>query len=149
MKPTWPRVAVLVGLLALAFFVAKGCQERQVRFTQEEAVAKANEAVDFEPTYTQVRLLRQGINRKAYWFVSLSIPIGFDGDRPDLFAALSVVQIDATSGEIAKIEEQSAEEANKAKVEAARRDQEEAVQQKIEEQGQGSVQQSESDPGSE
>ena len=120
-----------------------------MRVTQEQAVATAEKQVDFDPTYTQVRLLRQGIKRKAFWFVSLSIPIGFDGDRPDLFAALSVVQIDATSGEIAKIEEQSAEEANKAKVEAARRDQEEAVQQKIKEQGQGSVQQSESDPGSE
>ena len=83
--------------------------------------------VDFEPTYTQVRLLRQGINRKAYWFVSLSIPIGFDGDRPDLFAALAVVQIDAASGEIVSIKEQSAEETKKAKQEAARRDVDEAA----------------------
>ncbi len=137
-KPTWPRLAVLGGILVLAFFVAKGCQDEQVAVTQEDAVATANEALDFEPTFTQVRLLRQGINRKAYWFVSLSIPIGFDGDRPDLFAALSVVKIDAGSGEIASIQEQSAEETKKAKAEAARRDQDEAVQQKIEEQSQGS-----------
>ena len=68
---------MLGGILVLAFFVAKGRQDEQVAVTQEDAVATANEAVDFEPTFTQVRLLRQGINRKAYWFVSLSIPIGF------------------------------------------------------------------------
>jgi len=140
-KPTLGRVAVLAGILLVAFFVVKGCQDEQVQLTQEEAVAKANEQVDFEPTFTQVRLLRQGINRKAYWFVSLSIPIGFDGDNPDLFAALAVVQIDATGGEITKIEEQSAAETKKAKAEAARRDEDEAVRQKIEEQGQGLGQQ--------
>ena len=128
---------MLAGILVLAFFVAKGCQDRQVQVTQDEAVATANEQVDFEPTYTQVRLLRQGINRKAFWFVSLSIPIGFNGDRPDLFAALAVVQIDATSGDVDSIKLQSAKETKAAKAEAARRDEDEAVQDKIEEQGQG------------
>ena len=137
-KPTLLRVAGLAAILVLALFVAKGCQDRDVQVTEADAVAAANEAVDFEPNYTQVRLLRQGINRKAYWFVSLSIPIGFDGDRPDLFAALAVVQIDSASGEIVSIKEQSAEDTKKAKQEAARRDVDEAaIEQKIEEQGQG------------
>ena len=49
-----------------------------------------------------------------------------------------MVEIDAGNGEIASIQEQSAEDTKKAKAEAARRDQDEAVQQKIEEQSQGS-----------
>lgn len=134
-KPTWPRVAVLLGVLVLAFLVAKGCQERQVRVTQEQAVATAESRVDFDPTYTQVRLLRQGINRKAFWFVSLSVPIGFNGDRPDLFRDLTVVEIDARSGEVTKIQEQSKEDTKAAEAEAARRDEDEAVQQRLEEVG--------------
>ena len=98
-------------------------------------MATANKQIDFEPTYTQVRLLRQGINRKAYWFVSLSIPIGFQGDRADLFAALSVVEIDAQTGEVTSIKSQSAEDTAKAKEEAARRDEDAAVQEKLRELG--------------
>lgn len=135
-KPTWPRLAGLGVILVLAFVVAKGCQDSQVKLTEEEAVATANAQVDFEPTYTQVRLLRQGINRKAYWFVSLSIPIGFQGDRPDLFAALSVIKIDAKTGQVVENKQQSAEDTKKAKLEAARRDDAEAVQEKLRESGQ-------------
>lgn len=134
-SPTWPRVLVLLGVLALAFAVSRGCQDAQVQLTQEEAVEIANDAVDFEPTYTQVRLLRQGINRQAFWFVSLSIPIGFSGDRPDLFEALSVVQIDAKTGEVASAKNQSAEDTAAAKAEAKKRDQEAEVDQKLEEFG--------------
>jgi hypothetical protein len=134
-KPTWPRLLGLGAILVLAFVVSKGCQEREIDTTQEEAVATAKESVDFKPTFTQVRLLRQGINRKAYWFVSLSIPIGFQGDRPDLFAALSVVQIDARSGDVTEIKVQSAKETASMKAEAARRDDTEAVQEKLREFG--------------
>lgn len=136
-KPTWPRVLVLAGILVLALFVAKGCQDRQVQITQEEAVAKANEAVDFEPTFTQVRLLRQGVNRRPFWFVSLSIPIGFDGDRPDLFAALTVVEIDANTGEVASVKAQDPEDTKRAKAEAVRRDVAAEVRQKVKELGGG------------
>ncbi|MDP9227631.1 MAG: hypothetical protein M3M99_01095 [Actinomycetota bacterium] len=134
-KPTWPRLLGLGAILVLAFAVSKGCQDREVAFTQEDAVAKASASVDFEPTFTQVRLLRQGINRKAYWFVSLSRPIGFDGDRPDLFEALAVVKIDASDGEVTEIKLQSAKDTAKAKAEAARRDEDQAVQQKLQQFG--------------
>ena len=126
---------MLAGILVLALVVAKGCQDSQVRFDEDEAVAIAREQVDFTPTYTQVRLLRQGINRKAYWFVSLSIPIGFQGDRPDLFAALSVIKIDAKTGQVVENKQQDAEETRKAKQEAAQRDDAEAVEQKLREVG--------------
>jgi hypothetical protein len=135
-KPTWPRLAVLGAILVAAFFVAKGCQDRQVQVTQEEAVATALEQIDFEPTYTQVRLLRQGINRQAFWFVSLSIPIGFSGDSPDLFEALSVVEIDARTGEVTSIKEQNAKDTAKAKAEAASRDDDAEVLEKLQEAGQ-------------
>ncbi|MSO40935.1 MAG: hypothetical protein EXQ70_03420 [Solirubrobacterales bacterium] len=134
-RPTWPRVVGLAAILVVAFVVAKGCQDLEVQVTQEEAVASANEQVDFTPTYTQVRLLRQGINRKAFWFVSLSRPIGFQGDRPDLFAALAVVEIDAKTGEVTSNKEQSAKETAKAVAEAARRDVDAAVRQRLREVG--------------
>lgn len=124
---------MLVGVFLLALFVAKGCQEKQVRVTEEQAVEKANAAIDFEPTYTQVRLLRQGVDRKAFWFVSLSRPIGFSGDRADLFEALAVVEIDARTGEITSVKEQSAEDTRAAKKEAALRDEDEAVRLKLQE----------------
>ncbi len=126
---------MLAGILLVALFVAKGCQDSQVRVEKDQAVAIANEQVDFTPTYTQVRLLRQGINRKAYWFVSLSIPIGFQGDRADLFAALSVIKIDARTGEVVENKQQDAAETRKAKQEAAERDDAEAVQEKLREVG--------------
>jgi hypothetical protein len=134
-KPTWPRLVGLAVILVLAFVAARGCQDREVKVTQEEAVATAKKQVDFKPSYIQVRLLRQGLNRKAYWFVSLSIPIGFSGDRPDLFAALSVVEIDARSGEVTSIKAQSEEETAKAKAEAKRRDQAAEVREKLEQAG--------------
>jgi hypothetical protein len=132
-KPTWPRVAVLFGILVLAFFVAKGCQDRDVDVTQEEAVEIANEQIAFEPTFTQVRFLRQGINRQGFWFVSLSQPIGFSGDRADLFAALAVVQIDSRTGDVTSVKVQSEEETREAKREARKRDQDEEVAEKVRE----------------
>ena len=125
-KPTWPRVAVLAGVLLLAFFVARGCEDKDV--SQEEAVTTSKEAIDFEATYTQVRFLRQGINRRPFWFVSLSIPIGFAGDRADLFAALAVVQIDAETGEITSIREQSEEQTRAMEREARERGPAEAAE---------------------
>jgi Peptidase propeptide and YPEB domain len=67
--------------------------------TEEQAVARAEREIDFEPTRTQVRLLGQGINSKPYWIVSLSIPRSSDPDTKD-FKELAVVSIDANSGEV-------------------------------------------------
>ena len=78
-----------------------------------------------------MRLLRQGINRKAYWFVSLSIPIGFEGDRPDLFAALAVIKIDSKTGQVVENKQQDPEETKKAKQEAAERDEDDLVEEKL------------------
>jgi hypothetical protein len=85
-----------VGVLLLAFFVARGCQQSQVRITKEQAVATAEREVDFEPDRTQIRLLRQGLTSRPYWIVSLSTP----GRQADTFSRLAVVKIDANTGKV-------------------------------------------------
>lgn len=101
-RPTLPRVLVLVAVLVAAFFVAKSCQQSQVRVTKEQAIATAKRAVDFKPRVTNIRLLRQGIGSKAFWFVNLSVP-GRDDELP---RRLSVVKIDANTGKVEDISRQ-------------------------------------------
>lgn len=101
--PTWPRVAVVGVLLLVAFFVSRGCQNSQIKVTQEEAVATATEQVDFDPVNTQVRMLRQGLDRRPVWIVSLSIPLG---GSDTTFRQLALVRIDATTGEIVEVKQQ-------------------------------------------
>jgi hypothetical protein len=93
-------LAVLVG----AFVVAQTCQKDQVRVTKEQAIATAERQIDFEPKRTQVRLLRQGLNSRPNWIVSLSIPIGeITSDR---FSELAVVRIDANTGKVIDVKVQ-------------------------------------------
>lgn len=104
--PTWPRVAALLALFAFTFFVVKACQDDQVRLTQEDAIALAKDQVDFEPENTQIRLLRQGLDRRPIWVVSLSIPKGEEGPDPDFFKRLALVRIDANKGTVESVQEQ-------------------------------------------
>ena len=83
-------------MLLFAFFVVRGCQQDEIRVTQEQAVAIAREQVDFKPRRTQIRFLRQGLNGKPNWVVSLSIP----GANDNEFRRLAVVRIDANTGEV-------------------------------------------------
>ena len=92
----------MVGVLVLAFLVARGCQQSQVRTTKDQAIATATRAVDFKPRRTNVRLLRQGINSKPYWFVNLSVPGRAEGS----IRRLSVVQVDANTGKVVEIDKQ-------------------------------------------
>jgi uncharacterized membrane protein YkoI len=98
----WVRVAIVAGVLVLAFIAARSCQQAQVRVTEEEAIATAKEQVAFEPEGTQIRLLRQGLDRRPFWFVSLSITSDRD---PDVFTRLAVVKIDANSGSVESIDQ--------------------------------------------
>ncbi len=98
----WLRVAVIVGVLALAFLVAQTCQQSQIRLTKEQAIAKATRAIDFKPEQTQIRLLRQGLQSEPFWIVSLSIP----GEREDTFRRLALVKIDANNGKIDSVRQQ-------------------------------------------
>ena len=88
-----------MGVLVLAFFVARSCQQEQVRLTQEQAIVIAERQVSFEPEQTQIRLLRQGLNSRPYWIVSLSIP----GKREDTYRRLATVQIDANTGKVEEV----------------------------------------------
>jgi hypothetical protein len=106
-RPTWPRVAVVVAVLLFAFFVARGCQQDQVRVSKEQALVTAKEQIDFTPENTQIRLLRQGLDTRPFWIVSLSIP---NGDDEDSFRRLAIVRIDANTGQVADVSEQKAKQ---------------------------------------
>jgi hypothetical protein len=93
-------VLVIVLVLVAAFVFAQTCQKDQVRVSKEQAIQTAEEQVSFEPERTQVRLLRQGINSKPFWIVSLSIP----GEREDTFRRLAVVHVDANTGEVEDVD---------------------------------------------
>jgi hypothetical protein len=79
-----------------AFVVAQTCQKSSIRLTKEQAIQKAEDAVDFHPQRTQIRLLRQGITSEPFWVVSLSRP----GKRAGTFSELAVVRIDANTGKV-------------------------------------------------
>jgi hypothetical protein len=90
---------VLVAVFVLALVVARGCQQSQVRFTKEQAIVIAERQVNFEPERTQIRFLRQGLNSKPYWIVSLSIP----GEREGTFRRLATVKISANTGKVEEV----------------------------------------------
>jgi hypothetical protein len=92
-----------VVVLLAAFAVSQTCQKDQVRLTKDQAIAKAQEQVDFEATRKQIRLLRQGLNARPFWIVSLSVP--FNGDPIDTqrFKKLAIVEIDANTGKVTNV----------------------------------------------
>jgi Peptidase propeptide and YPEB domain len=101
-RPTWPRLAVIGALLVLAFFVSRSCQQSQIRITKEQAIATAEKQVDFTPENTQIRLLRQGLNSKPFWIVSLSVPTS---EGADTFRRLALVRVDANTGKVESVQE--------------------------------------------
>ena len=82
--------------------VAQTCQKSQLRLNKNQAIAKAENQVDFTPQRTQIRFLRQGLNSKPYWVVSLSRP----GKVAGTFSELAVVRIDANSGKVVSVNQQ-------------------------------------------
>jgi hypothetical protein len=97
------RAGVIVAVLVVAFVVAQTCQKSSVRVDKNQAVAKAEQQVDFTPQRTQIRFLRQGITSKPYWVVSLSVP----GRVENTFRKLAVVRINANSGKVEGVRLQS------------------------------------------
>ncbi len=90
---------MVAGVLVLAFVISRTSSQE---VTQEEAIAKATEQVDFVPEDTQIRFLRQGLDRHPFWVISLSIP----GADPQTYTELAVVRIDAENGDIVEFREQ-------------------------------------------
>jgi Peptidase propeptide and YPEB domain len=113
-RPTWGRILVLIALVVLAAIVARSCQQSQIRISKEQAIAIADRQIDFKPGSTQIRLLRQGLNRKPFWFVSLSDPIGSATD-PRGFTRLVIVEIDANTGSVEDVNNSSASPPSPAK----------------------------------
>jgi Peptidase propeptide and YPEB domain len=93
-------VLVIVLVLVAAFVFAQTCQKDQVRVSKEQAIQTATEQVSFQPERTQIRLLRQGINSRPFWIVSLTIP----GETEDTFRRIAVVRIDANTGEVEDVD---------------------------------------------
>jgi hypothetical protein len=100
--PTWVRVGVIVAVLVLAFVAAQTCQKSSIRLDKDQAIAKATAQVDFKPTRTQIRMLRQGITSEPYWVVSLSRR----GKQPGTFSELAVVRINANTAKVETVKQQ-------------------------------------------
>jgi hypothetical protein len=92
---------VVALVLVAAFVFAQTCQKDQVRISKEQAIQTALGQVSFDPERTQVRLLRQGINSKPFWIVSLSIP----GENADTFKRIALVHVDANNGKVEDVEQ--------------------------------------------
>jgi hypothetical protein len=102
---TWLRVGLVVALFALTFVAARSCQQSQVRITKDQAVARAEARVPFEPTRVQVRMLRQGLTSRPYWVVSLSVP---HAGTTQAFDELAVVRVNANTGKVEDVKVQPA-----------------------------------------
>jgi hypothetical protein len=86
--------------------VSQTCQKSQIRVDKEAAIATAKRQIDFNPTRTQIRMLRQGVNSKPFWIVSLSIPESGEPTANQTFKELAVVRIDANTGKVADVKVQ-------------------------------------------
>jgi hypothetical protein len=97
---------LVVGLFVVCLLVATSCQRRQIRVSQETAVATATRAADFRPQRTQVRLVRQGLNGHPYWAISMSI-LGEGGQG---YARVAVARVDANSGKLVAFTDSASKE---------------------------------------
>ena len=96
LRPTRRGVLAFVALLGVTIFAAQSCQQSQIRFSKERAIATARPQAGFTPQRTQVRLVRQGLNGRPFWAVSFSIP----GAGADEYAKLTTVRVNANTGKI-------------------------------------------------
>ena len=95
----------MVGLFALCLVAATSCQRHQIRISKETAIVTATRAADFRPQRTQVRLVRQGLNGRPFWAISLSIP-GKNGN----FDRISVARVDANTGKLVAFTDNTSQE---------------------------------------
>ena len=86
----------MVGLFAICLVAAAGCQRHQVRITKETAIATATRQADFRPQRTQVRLVRQGLNGRPFWAISLSVP----ATSGKGYERVAVARVDANTGKL-------------------------------------------------
>ena len=77
-----------------------------MRITKEQAVATAERQIKFDPTRVQVRMLRQGLNSRPNWVVSLSIPRRGSTIADEDFKELALVRVDANTGKVVDVKVQ-------------------------------------------
>lgn len=87
--------AVLLLLTSTGFLRA----DSGLEISSEEAIEIAEQHIDFVSEQTQVRLIRQGVNLRPVWAVSLSIPI----EGTSAFERLSTVEVDAVTGGVLRV----------------------------------------------
>ncbi len=90
------RIALLAGVLALAFLAARSCGSSQEGISSERAVAIAIEEASFTPESHQVRLVQQGIPPRDSWAVSL-----YDGP-PSAPTRYEVFLVDRETGAVSE-----------------------------------------------
>ena len=96
----------MVGLAALTFVASRSCQQDQIRITKQQAIATAERQVQFDPTRVQIRMLRQGLNSRPNWVVSLSIPDSRAVTPEQKFKELALVRVDANTGKVVDVKVQ-------------------------------------------
>jgi Peptidase propeptide and YPEB domain len=92
--------------VGVTFLVSQTCQKDQIRISKEQAVATAKRQVQFNPTRVQVRMLRQGLNSRPNWVVSLSIPDKRAVTAEQEFKELALVRVDANTGKVVSVQVQ-------------------------------------------
>jgi hypothetical protein len=95
----------VLALAGVTFLFAQTCQKDQIRVSKDQAIATAKRQVQFTPTRVVIRLLRQGINSRPNWIVSLSIPKTKLGVGAQ-FKELALVRIDANTGKVINVKVQ-------------------------------------------
>ena len=98
-RPTRRGLLAFLALLGVTIFVAQSCQQSQIRFSKERAIATALPEAGFTPQRTQVRLVRQGLNGRPFWAVSFSVP----APSGDGYSRLTTVRVDANTGKVAAV----------------------------------------------
>src|SRR5919201_4450294 len=88
-RVTWPRVAVMVGLLALGLVLTRVLDRGGAKVASDRAVAIARPHVDFRPNGHTIRFIRRGIPPKGYWVVSYWIR-----KRSGEYTRITVVLVD-------------------------------------------------------
>ncbi len=92
------KLALLLGVLLVAFVVARGCGSGELNVDEQEAISIARRAIDYRPERVQVRLVRRGVRSRAFWAVSLSTRTAGGS-----FENVTVVVVDARTGRIDEV----------------------------------------------
>ena len=90
------RLAILLALFAAAGVATRSCASAG-DVTQDEAVAIAVKAVDFEPECMQVRFYRAGVQSVPVWAVSLWTLVRGE------FGRIAVVQVNGLTGDVVDV----------------------------------------------